>query len=318
MLLCLEANALADLDKNTPNMSKPTQSKDSKKKNPDSLLYPTSAKYARRRKQRNIALIVTGVGLVGVTMLGIISFLGRVSGQFTIKMDPRIAPTSMKLFETVDGEGKSLITAKGLNNAYTTTAKTVFEYVDTLKSNNELNGSNNLTRQFSSNDETNENIDLALVFTFYAENTSKSEDTTFDYDMAIDDYVAPTNSSTQPYSYLRVALFENLYQEDGNGTHDCTIYALESTKNNAEGDNREILSTYRSVDRSPKYTYNDIGYCTPFEDSFSIFTREAITLRPSEKMRFTIVAWFEGEDSDCAGNSPTGSSMTFSMNFKAH
>ncbi len=304
--------------KKKANTSEPSPKADSlNTKNQDALLYPTSAKYARRRKQRNVALVVTGVGLVGVLMLGIISFLGRVSGQFTIKMDPRVAPTNMKLFETVDGDEKTLITAKGLNNAYATSAQTVFEYVDTLKSNNTLNGSNNLSRKNTSNGE-EENIDLALVFTFYAENTSKSEDATFDYSMAIDDYVEPTNSSIQPYSYLRVALFENLYQEDGNGSHDCNIYALESTKTNAAGDNREILSTFREVDRSPRYTYNDIGYCTPFEDAYSIFTREGITLRAKEKMRFTIVAWFEGNDSDCTGNTPTGSSMTFSVNFKAH
>ncbi len=310
---------MALFGKKKPNTSEPSPKSNSldKSKNQDSLLYPTSAKYARRRKQRNVALIVSGVGLTGVMMLGIISFLGRVSGQFTIKMDPRVAPTSMKLFDKVDGDAKQLITAKGLDNAYVVGADRVFKYVDSLKNNNDLSGSNNLT-DTKTNDGEEEKIDLALVFTFYAENISKSEDAIFDYDMAIDDYVSPTNTAVQPYSYLRVALFENLYQEDGNGSHDCTIYALESTQLNAAGDYREPLSTYREADRSPRYTYNNIDYCTPFEDSYTIFSREGITLSPSQKMRFTVVAWFEGNDSDCRGSTPTGSSMTFSMSFKAH
>lgn len=313
---------MADLKENQPSMNGSNtndgNSLPSKKGNPDSLLYPTSAKYARRRKQRNIALIVGGVGAVGVLMLGVIAFLGRVSGVFTIKMDPRIAPSTMKLFDKVDGDSKELLTASGLANAHVTTAETVFTEVDKLKTDNDLNGSHNLSQGTTSD---GESIDTALVFTFYAENVSDTEDAVFDYSLVIDDYTSPTNSAVQPYSYLRVAIYENLYDPEGNGSHDCTIYALESINENAAGDYRECLSTYRTVDSKKKPTYkygSGDGYCEPFADNYTVANKTAITLPAQKILRYTIVAWFEGNDPDCYGSAPEGSSITLSMSFSAH
>ncbi len=308
---------MADLENKQPDLQT-----DNKSGMPDSSLYPTSAKYARRQKQKKIACIVTGVAATGVLILGIISFLGKVSGQFTIKMDPRVAPSTLKLFDkATDGSASELLTATGLSNAHVTTADTVLEYVDTLKSDNNLYGSHNMTKTTSSSGEET-SIDTALVFTFYAENISANEDAIFDYKMTIDDYVSPTNSAVQPYTYLRVALYENIWKEDASGTHDFTVYALESVNTNAAGDKRECLSTYRtnsSGQRSPVYSYdNNHGYCEPFEDAYTVFNRQAITLKPSEKMRFTAVCWLEGNDPDCYGNAPEGSSFTFSMAFSAH
>ncbi len=312
---------MADLENKQPDL----QSGD-KSGNPDASLYPTSAKYARRRKQRNIACIVTGVAATGVLILGIISFLGKVSGQFTIKMDPRVAPSTLQLFDKAkDGSAQSILTAKGLDNAHVTTADSVFKYLDDtvkIKEDNDLNGSHNMSRETTSasTGETT-SIDTALIFTFYAENISPNEDAIFDYKMTIDDYVSPTNSAVQPYSYLRVALYQNIWKEDGSGSHDFTVYALESVNENAAGDHREILSTYRENDgkHSPIYTYDGThGYCETFEDPYTIFNRQAITLKPSEKMGFTVACWLEGNDPDCYGTAPEGSSFTFSMAFSAH
>ena len=300
--------------------TEPSPKKEEKKNNTKEPLYPTSAKYARRRKERNIALIVAGVGLTGVLMLGIISFLGNVSGQFTIKMDPRVAPTTMKLLDKpVDGTHKELLTAEGLSNAQVTTASRVFEYVDTLKEDNELYGSHNMTKTITTNGEET-SLDFALVYTFYAENVSENEDAIFDYQMTIDDYTSPTNAAYQPYTYLRVALFENLYVAEGNGKHDVSIYALENTNLNANNDYRECLSTSHTVDshRSPAYTYQGNGYCEPFEDPYTIFNRQGITLEPRKIMRFTVVAWLEGNDPECRGDAPEDCSFTFSMSFTAH
>ncbi len=307
---------MADLENKQPDMQL-----NNKKGKPDASLYPTSAKYARRRKQRNVACIVTGVAATGVLILGIISFLGKVSGQFTIKMDPRVAPSTLKLFDKVDGSASELLTAEGLSNAHVTTADSVFKYVDELKTDNELYGSHNYTKTKASENNEQSTIDLALVFTFYAENISANEDAIFDYKMTIDDYVSPTNDAVQPYTYLRVALYENIWTEDGSGSHDFTVYALESVNTNAAGDKRECLSTYRENDgkHAPSYTYDgNHGYCESFEDPYTIFNRQAITLKPAERMRFTAVCWLEGNDPDCNGSAPEGSSFTFSMAFSAH
>ncbi|HBE99096.1 MAG TPA: hypothetical protein DDW18_03570 [Firmicutes bacterium] len=291
-----------------------------KKNNASTPLYPTSVQYAKRRKERNIALIVTGVGLVGVLMLGIISFLGKVSGQFTIKMDPRVAPSTMKLLDKpVDGTYKEILTAEGLTNAQVTTANRVFEYVDTLKEDNNLNGSHNMSKTITTNKE-EKTLEFAFIYTFYAENISENEDAIFDYQMTIDDYASPTNAAYQPYTYLRVALFENPYVAEGNGKHDVSIYALESTELNASQDYRECLSTSRSIDslRTPAYSYQNYGYCEPFEDPYTIFNRQGIILEPRKMMRFTVVAWLEGNDPECRGEAPEDCSFTFSMSFTSH
>lgn len=285
----------------------------------------TSRRYARRQKQKRIALIVTSVGAVGTLMLGIIAFLGRVSGQFTIRLDKQTISQNLKLSEhKTSGTPSDLLLASGLDNAYATTAKDVLSYVDTLKSEEDLSGNHNLSRTPAGEEATPMN--LALIYTFYATNFSSADSVSYTLSMAIDNYTSPTNYAVQPYSYLRVALFENFCAKEGEDeTHAFTVYANanqhgQGTSVNGADDYRECLSDFSTVDglRLARYDYDvKHGYCDEFAGNMQIFDRPAITLPALSVMRYTVVVWLEGADPECYGQPPEGSSFTFTMTFSA-
>lgn len=290
----------------------------------DDTLSDTSKRYARRKKQKRIALIVTSVGAVGVLMLGIIAFLGRVSGQFTIRLNQHTISQNLKLSEDrSDGSMTDLLLATGLDNAYTTTAKDVLNYVDTFKDDEDLSGNHNYSRAVSGQSDAAP-VNMALIYTFYATNTSASDPVSYTISMAIDSYTSPTNAAVQPYSYLRVALYENLCAAEGEEeTHNFTVYATPNQKGQGTSvggseDYRECLSDYSTVDnlRLARYDYDgNHGYCEEFAGNMQIFDRSAITIDPLSTMRYTVAVWLEGADPECYGQPPEGSSFTFTMTF---
>ncbi|MDD5885054.1 MAG: hypothetical protein PUC66_03310 [Erysipelotrichaceae bacterium] len=307
----------------TPEQKKPNAKK--KDSFSDSSPSDTSRRYARRQKQKRVALIVTSVGAVGTLMLGIIAFLGRVSGQFTIRLDKQTISQNLKLSEHKSaGTPSDLLVASGLENAYVTTAKDVLSYVDTLKGEEELDGSHNFSRTLPG--EEGKSTNLALVYTFYAINSSAADSISYNVSMAIDNYTSPTNYAVQPYSYLRVALFENVCTAEGEEeTQAFTVYA--SANQHSQGTNpggaedyRECLSDYSTVDglRMARYDYDgNHGYCEEFEGNMQIFDRPAVTLLARQTMRYTVVVWLEGADPECYGQAPEGASFTFTMTFAA-
>jgi hypothetical protein len=334
----LEESENPKIDESVTNPSEPSPASSSTKPNdnpkqnakpkdplPDtSTPSDTSRRYARRQKQKRIALIVTSVGAVGTLMLGIIAFLGRVSGQFTIRLDQHTISQNLKLSENrTSGSMSDVLLAAGLDNAYTTTAKDVLGYVDSLKDEEDLSGSHNYSRAMSGQSDASP-VNLALVYTFYAINSSASDPVTYRLSMAIDSYTSPENSAVQPYSYLRVALYENACAAEGEEeTHAFTVYANANqqghgTKSGGDSDYRECLSDFSMVDnlRLARYDYDgNHGYCDEFVGNMQIFDRENVTVEPLQTMRYTVVVWLEGADPDCYGQPPEGSSFTFTMTF---
>lgn len=277
--------------------------------------FGTPESFAKAKKQKRIALIALSVGLMGVTVFSLLSFLGRVSGQFTIKVAPDLDVSYLRLTETLDGQKSSFLKAKGLDAAHPDLAKDVLDYVDSLDKST-LGGSNNKVKTSSSSSK-----ETALVYTFYVHNESEEEEGLFRMNLNITDYSSPINDAKQPYSYLRVACYVNPAEEEE--ANDFTVYALSSSSGigttEGEKDDRECLSSYMIKEdlRTPTYTYDGAhGYCEDFASPYSIFQRnEAIA--PKKALRITLAMWLEGEDVDCAGDVPEGTSMTFGLDIFA-
>ena len=254
--------------------------------------YAKGAKYARRRRNKKIALLIAGIGTVGVTALSIIAFLGRVSGNFTIRVDPRQSDGQIALsLLPLASEEKSILKANGLNSAVPTAADDVYNYCseffdgdverdvngDPIKNDeghftptgDHLTGENSLHGKMTSNGE-DVVVDRAIVYTFYLKNKAFKE-ISYNMDMALTYYHEPTNKATQPSDYLRVMVFENEVTDVNSPaftTHDFTVYGAANTSswNTKAGyesdpsydDRRECISQFYNPQLNPtKYKYRD-------------------------------------------------------------
>lgn len=251
--------------------------------------YTRGAKYARRKRNRRIALIVAAVSALGVSTLGIIAFLGRVSGNFTIRVDPRRSDPLISLSLLPNsGPTTTFLKANGLSAATPAGGDTVYNYVseffkgDVKRNENgqplvdsegnfipnggHLSGENTLKKKIRSNQE-EVTLDQAIVYTFYLRNEDFRP---IDYTMSMNlsAYTQPTNQANQPTDYLRIMIFENevLNMSDPSSEkHDCTVYGAvsSSTYNTAYGaangftDHRECISQYYNPETHKTFTVRD-------------------------------------------------------------
>ena len=282
----------------------------------------TPEKAAKRRKRRNIAIAVGSTSAAVLAMLMIIAFLGRVSGNFTISIDPRDFSNRLGLSYEVDGSMTSTMLGSGLSEAKPVAASQVFNHIDSFDSSAQLSGENSLYEG-----EGDSRRNYALVYTWYLRNKTDDE-VTYRVTLNVSDYVSPTNEAIEPYEYLRVAVFVNpvLTFPGAEQTHDYTVYGLQSrTAGTAEDDDdvRECISQFSTDEdgrRNPMSTDNQksSGYCTPFLDTKGrIFDLSGMTIAPSAAVRYTLVAWLEGYDPECRGKAPEGASMTFSLEYQS-
>ncbi|MCQ2742804.1 MAG: hypothetical protein MJ239_05870 [Bacilli bacterium] len=300
-----------------PNSSKPSDAdnKPEVKPTPDESNFPTVAKYAKRRRQKKIALAVLSVGSAGIAIFVILSFLGDTSGKFTIRMNEQMAMSGIKMTEKIDGPESSYLLAEGLKAANLDTAEDVLTYVDALPVEG-LGGSNNKPKGGSSES----GIETALVYTFYLHNTLE-EEANFMMSLNLDGYSAPTNDAVQPYSYIRVALYETEAMAGLYSNFD--VYALRNSRGwhtpKSEDDRRECLSTYSLIGNEATATYDydgSHGYCNDFVTNNIMFERTS-KMAGFSVNRYTVVIWAEGNDYDCKGQPPEGTSLTFTLNMNS-
>ena len=295
----------------------------------------TAEQITKRRKRRNIAAIVLSVALLGFIGFTIAAFLGRVSGNFTVALNPRNKSDNLSLSQYADGDLTSTLLADGIANANPAASDQVFDYLDNnVKNQDNLGGSYNaywndgiVSGSDLSSEQGEEGVAAALVYVFYLHNNTE-ESLTYTYQFSISDYVAPLNEAHEPYEYLRIGLYRESLSDDGS-SEGFDIYGYQSlepgTIDGGVDDTRECVSkTSKKKDENGnilRYPSPDLereeskGYCTPFYDETGVIIRDNAIIAPKGVVRYTIVSWLEGNDQECAGAVPEGAMMTFQMEF---
>ncbi|MGN1262322.1 MAG: hypothetical protein ACI4UT_04620 [Candidatus Enteromonas sp.] len=303
--------------------------------------YSVSEKVRKRRRNKKIASIVLASSFAGLALMAIIAYIGRVSGNFTIQVaqkdtDARLLLSTEKDFSSASTRllGGALENAIAASSEVTVPAAKAFHASEAGGDDHALDDTTLIAGQEVT-------VNRGLVYSCFLQNAG-SRTLSYDVDMKMTGYVSPNNGAAEPYTYLRVGVFETIYDLSGNATHSSSkFYAAASSIDAARGESgivygetREFLgSSAVAFDASGrKYRYPLSGdtipesktLCDPFLDGMSHIFYQAYTpdgefshntLAPGQIAHYTFLLYLEGSDADCKGKAPSGCSMSFALEF---
>lgn len=302
--------------------------------------YSVSEKIRRRRRNKKIASIVMAASFSGLALMAIIAFIGRVSGNFTIQVAQKEADARLLLSTDKDfSSSATRLLGGGLENAIaasseiTVPAAKAFHASETGGDDHSLDD----TRVIAGEEVT---VNRGLLYSCFLQNGGQRT-VSYDVDMKMTGYVSPNNGAAEPYTYLRVGVFETIYDLEGNPTHSSTkFYAAASSIDAVKGESgivygetREFLASAVAYDASGRQYRCPLSgdtipeskvLCDPFLDGMNhIFYRaytpegefSTNTLAPGQIAHYTFLLYLEGDDWDCKGRAPSGCSMSFALEF---
>ncbi len=352
--------------------SKETKDKAPESKAPENKGYPSpyqnpgrmnaylkGSRAAKRRRRKKIAAVIFGIGLTGVTVLGIVAFLGRVSGNFTIRLDNHVSDATIALSKNpAVGDKQSFLVAGALEDAKACAAEEAYTWALTHmygevddegnRTGNPSTGYHRLSQTIRSEGK-EVPVQKAILYVYYLQNES-FRDVTFDMDMVLTAYVKPTNAANEPYSYLRIATFDNVYDplnpySEGVDLN-FTVYAAlnENNTNTLRGVTDPEYKDNGIIDHAEckgAFVYQDLvvdgektkirnpnvstvpelrGYCEPLlmtttANGGNILFHKEDKLTPNEIRQYGILCWMEGNDPECMGTPPNGVEIAFGINY---
>ncbi len=265
-------------------------------------------KFEKRRKQKKVATAVASASTAGLVVLGIVSFLGRDIGSFTVKLE---------------NDGVKL----ALSRKYASDEKTSFLLINSLPSFEQFTYGDLPADEVLDNDEYDydmkgaanydvETEKLASLnffkYTFYVSNEGTK---TAGYDLNFN--IVENNQSTDGTNRtlldtLHVIVYQNA-STDGNISHDGkVIYAKapETPRKNLDGQTIEKEYVSTPVDQVTKLN-PFYGFAEPFVSDSVICSYKYDSLDVNNYVRYTLVCWLEGQDpSDKNGiSAPEGASL---------
>ncbi len=315
----------------TPEEAKPeTQAKP----NQDAKqIEPPTPSYVKRKKRRAALWTLVGITGAGVLTLGIIAFLGQNFGNFTVKLNnDEDASLQMGEILSINSRGTDLQTPSTYLNVGGMTSTSCIT-ADDLPSASILD-SDITTDNYDDvmyakkvakaavGEQTSEDEGTGVYFnyTFYVRNIS-SEAVTYSIKYYCTKNIAPDNlynesgevQSVSLEKFVRIRVYENTYSSASAAlpTHNQTTYAYPRT---TEG---TALPEFVG-DKNSKNPESS-ALCTNFSDwqsdLFTVFDKQDISLPGNTIVRYSIVMWFEGYDSDVTTDvvTPSNGSLAFAI-----
>ena len=297
---------------------------------------PPTPSYVKRKKRRAALWTLVGITGAGVLSLGIIAFLGQNFGTFTVKLN-NDEDASLQLGEilSINSRGTdiqtpstylnvggmtstSCITADNLPSASILDSDiTTDNYDDVMYAKKVAKAA--VIEQTSEDDSTG----VYFNYTFYVRNVS-SEAVSYSIKYYCKQNTPPDNlyyesdgvkvlQSVSLEKFVRIRVYENTYTSASAAlpTHNQTTYAYPRT---TEG---TALPEFVG-DKNSKNPESS-ALCTNFSDwqsdLFTVFDKQDLSLPGNTIVRYSIVMWFEGFDSDSTTNvaTPSNGSLVFAI-----
>lgn len=265
--------------------------------------------YVKKRKRRRAAVIIVGVGAVGVTALGIVSFLGRFVGTFTVSVSNGVV--NLALSETADfAKPESLLRIDTLEK---------FEEIDYLQLPSADVLDNEETDYLHGANYTNGVVSSMNYFkyTFYLKNVG-TKPATYNIKFNIVES-QPSSDGTNRWldDTVRVMIFDN----DGYGDeHKYEVYAKEASEYNFLSDGTRTRKEFISV-----YPYDNTEDADhPLAEAFrsgSLITENTVAnFAKNDMKRYTVVTWLEGYDPQSRDDMdpPMGASLKLGVEINAY
>ncbi|QOS38931.1 hypothetical protein DYE49_00050 [Treponema rectale] len=279
-------------------------------------------KYVKRRKIRKRAGIIALVSSMGLTTLGIVAFLGRNVGTFTVALSSQEVELS-------------------LSREYPLKERTTFLYIDYVPTFEQYTYDNlmgtSLGDAVLDNDAYDYDMDGAanydgstnqmtslnfFKYTFYVTNVGVVNAGYRIKFNLMDDTVSTDGTNRFLSDTLRVMIYENDAESD---EHAKTIYAKAPEGGRKDLDGSTVAKEYVSTaaddvsKRKPWY-----GFAEDFEDykdgsGGTVATLTVDNLVVDRSIRYTMVAWLEGEDlSDLSSHAPEGATIKLGVQVNAY
>lgn len=273
--------------------------------------------FTKRYKKKLATKFVIAVGAVVIISLVIISYLGSLAGNYTVRlsrdnrqlsMADNLAfnnPTTRLKADKIEG-GVSPITIDDLPEDEILDA-------DDSKSHNAYN--------------VGPSGGSYLAYTFYVKNYGR-DNMQYYVEVNIEKMAKASSKSGSNASLediLRVMIYENDVFVDENNqvntTHNKTIFAKKidvpndiyhryDTLEDGQIDDRECVSYNENY--SPVCSGRENYRATSFNQGTTIIKTIKDSI-PNEIVRYTVVMWFEGTDPECQNEAPIGAGLTLSM-----
>ena len=260
--------------------------------------------YVRKRKRRRVAIIVGGVSTIVVTSLGIIAFLGRFVGTFTVSLETR--NVDLTLSEKSDFSNQSSFLR--VNNV---SSFQEFTYSDFDKYGDSVIDSEESSYELGANPVRSESDEKTLNFfkyTFFVKNVGR-EPAIYDFSLNILENVQSKDGRSLDNT-MRVMMYE-----DG----EKSVYAKPENTPHIDDEGNPDYSAPISVSKEQaSELYPFMGYAKTFTSSNVVTTFSGRKLDINETKRYTIVTWLEGFRSSNLEYAPEGATIKLGVEINAY
>lgn len=283
--------------------------------------------YARTRKLKKIGIITASVAAGVVAVISLIAFLPRSNEGFTVVIDNPEKISNFVMKEDNNGVSTTHLSGTPLATSYQTHAEKVETYINGFDTDT-LHGSQNYIEETVDGKGQPYSKQLALVYTCYLENNSTSQTQSYGYYVNLD-ASKMTRGEVSPLSYLRLMVQTSIIEGDKSLEHEkkTTYYAYHAEKNTgtlaSADDDRECISDFTLTAnddgvtvRDPIFKSNTDGYCVNFNvGQERIVSEDNLEIPAGKTLRFTFVAYLEGNDPESFTDGDVTAQLLMSLHF---
>jgi hypothetical protein len=236
--------------------------------------------YVKKRKRRKWVAIGGGISSVVVATLGIVSFLGRFVGTFTVRLET--GDVKLALSESHDfAQQSTYLRIDQLPPFQEYTYASLLDIGHGALDNEQSSYANPPAANLDKDGQSVRSVNY-FKYTFFVKNVGL---TPAYYDMKVNILDSKADGGTRFEDTLRVMIYQNDPEAD---THDNEVYARRSYSNHY--DEQENVSFDERISTS------EYGYAKQFETDNVITTLSVEQFLPGDELRYTIVFWLEGFD----------------------
>ena len=267
--------------------------------------------YVKRKKRKIGALILSGITGTVVAVFVLIAFLGQHVGSFTIKLQQNGVKLTMPLNQQ-DQDGSTYLVTNSLPR---------FDF----NTNNRLLNHDKLDNEKTSylddgafiDAETNEPVSLYYFkYTFYVRNIG-TVPARYNFTINLTDNTRPSNVNYGYDDLLRIRVYEN--NGDIPTDHNYTTYAKRVRTGGAIYYDDLGNPIYQETIAGDPSDSDFPGFAEMFENEVTLVNRTNIPLDIGGLMRYTVMFWLEGTDSQCVGDTvPEGGSLKMEVRITAN
>ena len=255
--------------------------------------------HIRKRKKRRLAIIIGGVGTIGVTTFCIVAFLGRYVGSFTVSLEAKNVDLTLS-------EDSSFTNRSSFLRVNEVPPFQEFTYKEFSKFGDDVIDSEKSDIYLGANPD-KDSLNF-LKYTFFLKNVGFAP-AKYDLSLQIKENVAASDGRTLEDT-LRVMVYED-------GVSSVYAKPLQAPHKDEQG-NLDYRAPISVDEDKATADYPFEGYANSFVSSSEVMNQKAVELNVGEYKRYTVVTWLEGFRSSNTQTAPKGATIKLGVEINAY